>query len=66
MSRQQLSPAASMPQSGSTNDFVLELMDQHGIERTAENYLELAYMGEVPAEIDPETRIAMQQAGLAA
>lgn len=35
-------------------DFVLEKMKEEGIPMTRENYLELAYMGDPPEELDAE------------
>lgn len=35
-------------------DPVLEFMKQNGIPETRENYLEIAYMGTPPDELDPE------------
>jgi hypothetical protein len=37
-----------------TNDIVLELMKQRGVPLTRENYLYIAYMGDVPEEIGGE------------
>ena len=39
---------------GSDQDGVLGLMKRYGIPITRQNYLDLAYMGEVPAELSAE------------
>lgn len=44
-----------------TKDTVLEFMERNGIELTRENYLQLAYMGEVPDEIDPEIEFSLPE-----
>ncbi len=36
-------------------------MDEHTIPRTRENYLELAFLGETPDEMDPELVIHLDE-----
>ena len=43
------------------NDAVLELMKQNGIELTRENNFHIAFMGDVPEELDPELQIELDE-----
>jgi len=36
-------------------------MDEHKIPRNRENYLELAFLGETPEELDPELTIHLDE-----
>ena len=42
----------SMPQSGSEQDFVVELLQEAGLPLTRENYLGLAYPEGAPEDLD--------------
>ena len=42
----------STPQSGSEQDFVVELLQEAGLPLTRENYLGLAYPDGVPEDLD--------------
>jgi hypothetical protein len=42
-------------------DIVLEKMKEEGIPMTRENYLELAYMGNPPEELDGEEEAALPE-----
>jgi len=48
------SKQAATPHQHGSSDPVLQLMEKYGIEKTRENYLEVAFMGEVPEEIGAE------------
>ena len=41
------------------DDSVIDFMKEHGISLTRENYLEVAYMGTPPAELDAEAEAAL-------
>jgi len=42
-------------------DGVLRFMKQHDIPLTRENYLEIAYMGTPPEELDPEEEVELPE-----
>jgi hypothetical protein len=52
-------PVASTPQAGSNP--VLDLMLKNKIPLTRENYLNVAYMGEVPEELSAEEELELPE-----
>ena len=44
-----------------TNDIILNSMKEHGVPLTRENYLYIAYMGDVPEEIGGEIEASIPQ-----
>jgi len=52
-------PGASTPQAG--NDPVVDLMLKNKIPLTRENYLNVAYMGEVPEELSAEQELELPE-----
>ncbi len=43
-------------------DLIIDYMEKEGIPMTRENYLDLAFMGDVPDELDPEFEASMPEA----
>ena len=48
------------PQLGNSNP-VIELLKEYGIPVNRENYLELAYMGDVPEELSAEEELELPE-----
>ena len=60
-SKSSTSLAESSPQNGQSEDAVLDLMKQYNMPMDRATYLELAYMGNPPEEIDPELSVRLDE-----